>query len=429
MIGFILSSVIFGATLFLIFSEKLNRTIASIAGAVLMIGVGLMFGFYSEEQAIATIDFNTIGLLLGMMIIVSILEPTGFFQYLAILVGKRSRGKPVLLLVLLGTITTVVSMFLDNVTTVVLIAPVTILICEIVGLNPQPFLMGEAILSDTGGVATLIGDPPNILIGSAAGLTFVDFLTHSLPIVILVWLVALLLLRFLFRKDLAKTPTNLDALAELNPKNALNDRKTAIKVICVISLAIIAFLLEEFLGIRPALVALGAAAITLVWVRPPIQETLKRIQWDVLLFFAALFVLIGGLQAAGVMQSLAGLIARANGLPPVLLGLILLWSVAILSAFIDNVPVTIALIPVIQGLGAAGIPIAPLWWALVFGAGFGGNGTIIGSTANIVVASLSEKTHVPITPKVWNKRGLPVMLATCLVASILYVLFFSLFNL
>jgi Na+/H+ antiporter NhaD/arsenite permease-like protein len=427
MTGVILSSLIFLLTLYLIFSEKLNRTIASIAGAVLMVGVGLIFGFYSEAQALATVDFNTIGLLLGMMIIVSILEPTGFFQYLAVLVGKRSKGNPVLLLVLLGTITTVVSMFLDNVTTVVLIAPVTILICEIVGLNPQPYLMGEAILSDTGGVATLIGDPPNILIGSASGLSFVGFLTHSLPIVIVVWLVALLLLRILFRKDLAKTPTNLDALAELNPKNALNDRKTAIKVICVVGFAIIAFLLEEVLGIRPALVALGAAAITLVWVRPPIQETLKRIQWDVLLFFAALFVLIGGLQAAGVMQDLAGLIARAKDLPPVLLGLILLWTVAILSAFIDNVPVTIALIPVIQRLGIAGIPIAPLWWALVFGAGFGGNGTIIGSTANIVVASLSEKTHMPITPKIWNKRGLPVMLATCFVASILYVVFFALF--
>ncbi len=421
----VLSSTIFVVTLYLIFAEKLNRTIASLAGAVLMVGSGLMFGFYTEDLAVSAIDFNTIGLLLGMMIIVSILEPTGFFQYLAILVGKRSNGKPILLLVLLGTITTVVSMFLDNVTTVVLIAPVTILICEILGLNPQPYLMGEAILSDTGGVATLIGDPPNILIGSSAGLSFVDFLTHSLPIVVVVWLVALLMLRFLFRKELAEIPTNLDALAELDPENALVDRKTAIKVVCVIGLAIVAFLLEEVLNIRPALVALSAAAICLVWIRPSIQETLKRIQWDVLLFFAALFVLIGGLQASGVLQALAELIARAGNLPPVLLGLILLWTVAILSAFVDNVPVTIALIPVIQGLGNAGVLTAPLWWALVFGAGFGGNGTILGSTANIVVASLSEKTRLPLTPKIWNKKGLPVMLGTCLAASILYFLFFS----
>lgn len=422
----ILSGVIFLATLYLIFSERLNRTIASLIGAVAMVIVGIVFSFYSETKALAAIDFNTLGLLLGMMILVAILEPTGFFQFLAIFVGKRSKGKPVLLLVLLGTITTVVSMFLDNVTTVVLIAPITILLCEILGLQPLPFLMAEAILSDTGGVATLIGDPPNILVGSAAGLTFVDFLTHSLPIVIVVWFVALFMLRFLFKKELSVVPANLEALAELNPKNALKDPLSAKKVLVVLGVAIVFFLFEEKLHIRPALVALAASAIALVLVRPPIQETLKHVQWDVLIFFSALFVLIGGLQAAGIMQSLAGLIAHANHLPPVVLGLILLWSVAILSMLVDNVPITIALIPVIQGLGSAGISIAPLWWALVLGAGLGGNGTIIGSTANIVIASISEKTETPITPKIWNKRGLPVMLGTCLVASLLYVIFFFL---
>jgi Na+/H+ antiporter NhaD/arsenite permease-like protein len=399
MIATILSGLILIVTLYLIFSERLNRTIASLAGAVAMVVLGLIAGFYTEEQAGATIDFNTIGLLLGMMILVSILEPTGFFQYLAVLVGKRSGGKPVRLLILLGTITTLMSMFLDNVTTVVLIAPVTILICEILGLSSQPYLMTEAILSDTGGVATLIGDPPNILIGSAAGLSFVDFLTHSLPIVLVVWLVALVMLRYMFRKELAQLPTNLDALAELKPASALKDAKTAKKVLWVIAAAVIFFLLEEALHVRPVLIALGAA----------------------------LFVLIGGLQASGVMQSLAGLIAQAQDLPPVLLGLFILWIVALLSAVVDNVPITIALIPVIQNLGIAGIPTAPLWWALVFGAGFGGNGTIIGSTANIVVASLSERTHTPITPIVWNKRGLPIMLVTCAVASLLFVLAYPLF--
>lgn len=426
MIAAIVSILIFLITLTLIFTERLNRVIASMAGAVVMVAAGLIFSFYSETQALSSIDFNTIGLLLGMMIIVAILEPTGFFQYLAILVSKRSNGKPLKLLILLGTITTVVSMFLDNVTTVVLIAPVTILICEILGLSPLPYLMAEAILSDTGGVATLIGDPPNILIGSAAGFSFVDFLTHSLPIIVVVWFVALFILRYLFRKDLALVPTNLDALQELNPKNALKDSRAAKKIIIVVGITIIFFLLEEMLHIRPALVAIGASALALVWVRPSIQETLKRIQWDVLLFFASLFVIIGGLEASGIMQSVAGFVANAKNLPPVVFGLILLWSVAILSALVDNVPITIALIPVIQGLGAAGMDIHPLWWALVFGAGLGGNGTIIGSTANMVVASISEKTESPITPKIWNKRGLPVMLGTCLVASLLYVVFFYL---
>jgi Na+/H+ antiporter NhaD/arsenite permease-like protein len=317
-------------------------------------------------------------------------------------------------------------MFLDNVTTVVLIAPVTILICEILGLNPQPFLMGEAILSDTGGVATLIGDPPNILIGSAAGLTFMDFVTHSLPVVVIVWLVALLIIRLLFRKELAQSSTNIDALVELKPESALKDKKSALKVIAVIIVAVVAFLLEEFLHIKPALIALGAASICLVWVRPPIQETLKKIQWDVLLFFASLFILVGGLEAGGALQMIIDLISKAQNLPPVIMGLILLWVVALLSAFVDNVPVTIALIPLILGLEKAGIPTAALWWALVFGAGFGGNGTILGSTANIVVASVSEKTNHPITAKVWNKKGLPVMVGTCLVTSIIYIFAFGL---
>ncbi len=422
MIASILAFLIFAVTLYLIFSEKLNRTIASLGGAMVMSALGIILGFYSEEQVLASIDFNTIGLLLGMMGIVAILEPTGFFQYLAALVGKRSGGKPFRLLVLLSAITTVVSMFLDNVTTVVLIAPITILLCEIVGLSPQPYLMAEAILSNTGGVATLIGDPPNILIGSASGFTFVDFLTHSLPIVVVVWFVALFMLRYLFRKELAQTPKNLDALEELEPKSAFKDPKTAKKVIWVIGFAVAFFLIEEVFDISPAMVALAAATAALIWVRPSIQETLKRIQWDVLIFFAALFVVIGGLEAAGILQSLAGVIAHIKGVNPMLLGLALLWLIAILSAVVDNVPITIALIPVVQGLGDAGLAIAPLWWALVFGAGFGGNATIIGSTANIVVASISERTHKPITPAIWNKKGLPIMLGTCIVASILYII-------
>jgi Na+/H+ antiporter NhaD/arsenite permease-like protein len=426
MIASILSIAVFLATLILIFTERVNRVIASLIGAVVMVAIGLIFGFYNESLALESIDFNTIGLLLGMMIIVAVLEPTGFFQYLAILVSKRSNGKPLKLLILLGTITTVISMFLDNVTTVVLIAPVTILICEILGLNPLPYLMSEAILSNTGGMATLIGDPPNILIGSAAGLSFIDFLTHSLPIVVFLWFVALLILRILFRKELLETPSNLDALKELNPKVALKDSRSARKVIIVVGLTVVFFLLEEMLHIRPALVALGASALALIWVQPQIQDTLKHVHWDVLLFFSALFVLIGGLEATGVMRSLAELIAHAKNMPPVVFGLILLWGVAILSALVDNVPITIALIPVIQGLGAAGMDINPLWWALVFGAGLGGNGTIIGSTANIVVTSVSEKTETPITPKIWNKHGLPVMLGTCLVASLLYIVFYYL---
>jgi Na+/H+ antiporter NhaD/arsenite permease-like protein len=423
----ILSSLIFLVSLGLIFSEKINRMIVGIAGAALMVGLGKLLGFYSESQAITSVDFNTLGLLLGMMILVALLEPTGFFQYLAVWAGKYSRGRPVRLLVLLGTVTTVVSMFLDNVTTIILIAPVTILICEILGTSPTPYLLAEALLSDTGGVATLVGDPPNIIIGSAAGLTFNDFLLYSFPIVLVVWFTALLLLRFLFRRELAIRPRKMKAVMRLNPAEALNDRKTAQKVLIVLGGAILFFFVSHFLHISPSFVALSAAGVALVWVRPDVKKTLEHIEWSVLLFFAALFVMVGGLEAAGVLETLVRLLESASSIPPVLFGVIVIWVVAGLSAIVDNIPITIAMIPVIQGLGAAGMDIGPLWWALAFGAGFGGNGTIIGSTANIVVATLSEKTRTPITAKLWNKRGLPVMLATCAVATILYILAFPLF--
>jgi Na+/H+ antiporter NhaD/arsenite permease-like protein len=427
MISMLIASIIFITSLSLIFSEKLNRTVVGIAGASLMVITGIILGFYSESQAIESVDFNTLGLLLGMMLLVALLEPTGFFQYLAVWAGKVSRGQPVRLLVLLGAVTTVVSMFLDNVTTIVLIAPVTILICQILGLNPTPYLLSEALLSDTGGVATLVGDPPNIIIGSAANLSFVDFLIYSLPIVIVVWFTALLLLRFMFRKELSIKPRKIKAIMRLNPKEALEDPKTARKVLVVLGVAILMFFFSHFLHISPALIALSAAGVALAWIRPDIHQTLTRIEWSVLLFFAALFIMVGGLETSGVLHMLVNLLGSATSIPPVLFGVIIIWLVAILSAFVDNIPITIIMIPVIQGLGTMGFNIQPLWWALAFGAGFGGNGTIIGSTANLVVVSVSEKTKTPITPGLWNKRGLPVMLVTCTVATILYILVYPLY--
>jgi Na+/H+ antiporter NhaD/arsenite permease-like protein len=331
------------------------------------------------------------------------------------------------LLVLLGTVTTVVSMFLDNVTTVVLIAPVTILICEILGVSPAPYLLAEALLSDTGGVATLVGDPPNVLIGSAAGFSFNDFIIYALPIVLVAWLTALFLIRYLFRKELVIKPRHMKAIMKLDPLEVFEDRRTAWKVVIVLGAAILLFFLSHALHISPAFVALAAAAAALLWIRPDVKRTLEQIEWSVLLFFGALFVMVGGLEAAGVFERLVTLLKGAAAIPPVLFGVIIIWVVAGLSAVVDNIPITIAMIPVIQGLGAAGMNITPLWWALAFGAGFGGNGTIIGSTANIVVASLSEKTRTPITANLWNKRGLPVMLVTCAIATILYVLIFPLY--
>ncbi len=422
MTAIIVSSVIFIVALTLIFTEKMNRSITGIAGATLMVGVGTALEFYSQDEAVLAIDFNTLGLLFGMMMLVVLLEPTGFFEYLAIWAARLSKGKPVRLMVLLGTVTTVLSMFLDNVTTVVLIAPVTVLICEILGLNPVPYLMAEALLSDTGGVATLVGDPPNVVIASAAGFSFNDFLTHSLPIVLVAWFAALFLLRYLFRNELSEMPKNKDAVLKLDPDEALNDRKTIKRVLIVLGVAMIFFFIHHNLHIQPSFIAMSAAAVALVWVQPDLHKTLQRVEWNVLIFFGALFVMVGGLESAGVLHQLGELIGNAGNLSPVVFGVITIWVVAILSALVDNIPITIAMIPVFAELERTGINIQPLWWALAFGAGFGGNGTIIGSTANVFVASLSERTKYPITSQLWSKRGLPVMIVTCFVGSILFVL-------
>ena len=423
----VLSTVIFFGSLILIFSEKINRSITAIAGAALMVGLGKLLNFYSEEAALEAIDFNTLGLLLGMMILVAMLEPTGFFEYLAVLAARASKGKPMRLFVLLGSITTLLAMFLPNVTTVVLIAPVTILISEILGINAIPYLIAEALLSNTGGVATLIGDPPNVLIGSAAGFSFNDFLVYSFPIVAATWVGTIFLLQYLFKKELSRRPRSVRAVMRLNPAETLNHPATARRVLIVLGAAILLFFVHHLLHVSPSFIALGAAAFALTWVQPDLDEMLRKIEWSVLIFFASLFIMVGGLESAGVLDAVVGLTGGASRVHPVWFGVLLIWIVAALSAVVDNIPITIALIPVINGLGETGLDITPLWWALAFGAGFGGNGTIIGATTNIIVAKLSERTRTPITSKLWVRRGLPVMLASCLIASILYALAFPLF--
>jgi len=425
----IISTAIFAVSLFFIFTEKVHRTIIGIAGAVIMVGVGLALGFYSEELAVEAIDFETLGLLFGMMVLVALLQPTGFFEYVAIQAGRLSKGRPMLLLVLLGTITTVLSMFLDNVTTVVLIAPITILICELLGIAPVPFLISEALLSNVGGVGTLVGDPPNVLIGSAVPFTFNDFLVHAMPVVIITWLATLVLVTWLFRNDLQATPEMAHRVNQLDPTKALDHPQTARKILIVLAVVILLFFVHHIFHLSPSFIALGGAAAALLWVRPEdMTKLLEHIEWSVLIFFASLFVMIGGLEASGVLEKVAQAVVQVSDINPVLLGVIMIWVVGGLSAVVDNIPITIALIPVLQGMGASGINVQPLWWALVFGAGFGGNGTIIGATANVVVVSLSEKTHTPITAAMWSRRGLPVMITACTVSSIAYALLFPIFR-
>ena len=423
--GAVAACVVFGLTFIGILSGKIHRTTAASAGAAVMLIVGVGMGFYSEHQALEAIDFNTIGLLTGMMILTGLLEQTGAYQYLAISVGRWSRGRPWLLLVALGTTTTVLSMFLDNVTTIVLIVPVTIRIAASLGINPVPLLMAEALLSDTGGVATLVGDPPNIIIGSAAGFSFIDFLTHALPVTAVAWLLALFCLRVVFRRELAEEPANTEALMEMRASETLRDRVALRKLLIVFALVIAAFFLHGVLQVSPALVALAGASAGLLWVRPDVESALDSVEWTVLVFFVALFVVVGGLEASGVLETLGSWVAGLAKQNLLVASLAVLWMAAIASAIVDNIPFTIAMVPILQRLGELGIATSPLWWALAFGAGFGGNGTPIGSTANVVTVTLSERTRTPITTRTWLRSGLVVMLATTLVATLLFIPLFG----
>jgi Na+/H+ antiporter NhaD/arsenite permease-like protein len=422
---FTISLIIFVITFGLIITEKVHRTVIAFFGAVVMVLFGIAGDFYTPTQALHAIDFNTLGLLMGMMVLVAILETTGAFQYLGIYVAKKTKGNPWLLVVALGTLTTVLSLILDNVTTIILIVPVTIVITKILKINPIPVLMAEALLSDTGGVATLVGDPPNIMIGSAAGFSFNDFLTHSLPIVFIAWIATLIMLRFVYRKEMKEVPQNIDELMKMDEKKAIEDPKTLKIIIGILCLVVLLFFFHHKLHLAPSMVAMIGASLALIFVFPTKdpQKVLEKAELSVLVFFAALFVLVGGLEHAGVLKHVSDMIIAGAADNILLTAIILLWMSAVLSAIVDNIPFTVAMIPVIATLQANGVDVNLLWWALVFGVGFGGNGSPIGSTANVIVVSKSEQTGNPITFKKWFLSGTMAMVITCTVATIAILLF------
>jgi len=418
----VVASVIFLATYALIFSGRVHRTIAALAGAVAMIATGIGLGFYDFDLAVEAVDFNTVGLLLGMMTIVGIIQPTGAFQYFAIRLSRMSRGRPWLLFLGLSWFTALVSTVLDNVTTVVIVAPVTVSIAEVLGVNPVPFLLGEAVLSNIGGVATLVGDPPNIIIGSAAGFSFNAFLTHLGPVVLTVLLVSTALFPFFFRRELWKRPENLENLERLDARRALVDPATMRKMFWVLGFTVLLYFVHEPLHLPPGLVALIGAALGLLWVRPKVEEVMNLIHWDVLLFFIGLFVVVGGLESAGVLGLISqglGSLARSGVF---IAAVVILWLSAFMSAVVDNIPFTIAMVPVIKGLATQGMVVEPVWWALALGVGFGGNATPIGATANVVVISVSERTPHPISYRRWLSSATPVAFLSCVLGTVFLIL-------
>ena len=421
----IIALAIFVVTFFFILTERIHRTVIGLFGAVSMVIAGIVFDFYHPEQVLAAIDFNTLGLLFGMMLLVSMLEKTGFFQFVGIWTAKRTKGSPWLLMLSLGAITGIFSMVLDNVTTVILIVPMTIIIADILDINPIPIIMSEALISNIAGTGTLIGDPPNIMIGSAVGFSFNDFLVHSLPVALASWLVTLLLFRLIYRKEIAKKPENIDQLMKMNEWDAIKEPKTLKRLLIVFGITIALFFLHSLLHLEPAMVALIGASLALIAVAPKHdpQEVIEKCELSVLMFFGSLFVIVGGLEYSGLLEKAATLLTAGAESNLLLTAIIILWASAVLSAIVDNIPLTVAMIPIIAYLGASGVPVDLLWWALVFGVGFGGNGSPIGSTAGVIVVAKSEKTANPISFLGWMKQGAPTMVACLLVATAALVFF------
>jgi Na+/H+ antiporter NhaD/arsenite permease-like protein len=412
----------------MIFSERLHRTYAALAGAVTMIGIGSWLGFYSQEEALVSIDANTIVLLMSMMLLVALLRATGLFEYLASLLAKASGGRPMRLMIYLGLAISVLSMFLDNVTTVIIFAPLTILVTRLLKLNPAPFLIAQAMLSNIGGAATLVGDPPNIMIGSAAGIDFVTFLINMAPLIAAPWLATLLILMFFFRKELRPVSSER-ALIDLDENKAVREPALLRRMLMVMGLVVILFFVHHRLGFYPSFVALIGLALALILARPHADKLVGEIDWSILLFFASLFVIVGGVKATGLLDVIGGEIAGSARDPNRLLltAIGLMWVAAILSALIDNIPFTVTMIPIIGALSAEGIDVYPLWWALAIGVALGGNGTHIGATANIVVVAQAERSGLPdarITPLLWLMTGLPVMITGLVVASFAFALIY-----
>lgn len=413
--------VIFIIAFYFIISGKINRAIISFTGGIAMIVFGTLFNFYSQKDALYSVDFNTIGLLLGMMIIVNILKTSGIFSYLAVRMAKISRGEPWRLMLLMGLTTAFLSMLVDNVTTLILVAPITILVSDILGISPLPTLLAEVLLSNIGGVGTMVGDPPNMLIGSAAGFSFNAFIVNLFPKVLLVMVLALFILRFIFRKELEKKSRSVDAVMNLDERSSIRDSNIMVKGLVSLLLVFALFVLQEFLGLYPSFIALLGAAFCFIMVRPDPSKILSEVEWPVLLFFSGLFVLIGGIKATGILSWLAGRYVLLSEYNLVASRLFLLWCSAILSGILGAVPFTIVMIPIIQSVVGLGADTSSLWWILALGVGLGGNSTPVGTAAGVLGMSLSEKSRSPIDFKIWLKSGTIVMLASILFISAIIV--------
>jgi Na+/H+ antiporter NhaD/arsenite permease-like protein len=410
--SFLAVAVFAGAYVFLV-ADRVHRTKVALVGAGLVLLLHISdaeSAFFDEESGI---EWNVIFLLLGMMVIVSVLRQTGIFEYVAIVSAKRSRGRPYRLMVMLCVLTATASAVLDNVTTVLLIAPVTFLVCERLGLRPVPFLIAEVMASNIGGAATLVGDPPNIIIASRADLTFNDFLIHMAPWVVFLMVVFCLMCRVLFRSAFVYDAERAESVMTLDEREAIKDPRLLVKSLAVLAVVVAAFVLHPVLHYEPSVVALLGAGLLLLVTDVELEDALSEVEWPTLVFFGGLFIMVGGLVESGVIENLSTSLAEATDGRLGLATMALLGGSAVLSAVVDNIPYVATMSPVVAGL----VPTMPgngeaLWWSLAFGADLGGNATAIGASANVVMLGLAERAGHRIGFWEFTKYGLVVTAAT-----------------
>ncbi|MBR1579628.1 MAG: ArsB/NhaD family transporter [Selenomonadaceae bacterium] len=405
-----------------IVSEKIHRTVAAMIGAVLM----MLLGILSQEVALHHIDFNTLGLLTGMMILVGVTSNTGLFDFVAIRAAKAANAEPKKILTYLGIITAVFSAFLDNVTTVLLMVPVTFSITKQLELNPMPFLLTQIMASNIGGTATLIGDPPNIMIGSAVKeLTFMAFIENLAPLVIVEMIIVIFIFERIYHKDLQTRPELQRELMKRNEYESLKDRALLNRSLFVMGLTILGFFTHQIHHVESSLMALTGGFLLLLLAgggHHLVETTMKsKVEWATLFFFIGLFIAVGGLIEVGIIGKMAKAAIEITGGDVTLTSLLVLWLSAIVSSVLDNIPFVATMIPLIQDMGSMGISnLEPIWWSLALGACLGGNGTLVGASANLIVAGLAADRGVRITFIDYFKIGFPIMIFT-IVLSTVYV--------
>lgn len=413
----LIALIIFLLTYAIIISEKIHRTIISMFGGLLLIA----FGVLDQENAIHHIDFNTIGLLVGMMIIVGITAETGVFQFIAVWLAQKVKGDPIKILVVLSLFTAFASAFLDNVTTVLLVVPVTLSITNQLKVNPIPYFISEIFASNIGGTATMIGDPPNIMIGSAVKeLTFLSFINNLAPVIAIIFIVTIFIFTILYRKHLKTTDDLIQHLLAQNPGDALKNPPLLKKCLFIIVLTIGGFFLHQFIHIETATIALiGAFFLLLFTGEKYLEKAFESIEWTTLFFFIGLFVIVGGLVDTGLIAAFAKKAISLTGGELTATTMLILWMSAIISAFVDNIPFVATMIPMIKEMGKMGITdLNPLWWSLSLGACLGGNGTLIGASANLIVAGIASKEGHHISFVKYLIFGFPIMLVSILISTI-----------